>query len=282
MNVLDSPDFALIDDMEDVRVLRSDEVTVIQINRPERLNAFTSDTVDHLNTAVNTARSDRATGAVVLTGAGERAFCAGGDQKVRAREGDYGPGALGALATEELYRNIRACPKPVIAAVNGYAFGGGHVIQLVCDLTVAGSTAVFAQPGPQVGSFDAGYGSAFLARVVGEKRARQMLLLAERVDASTALAWGLVNSVVEPGAVVSTAIEWARRCCALSPTALGVLKHSLNADTEHIAGLGRACFDTLSLFGHMPEAREGYTAFAEKRVPDFSGFRTGTAVDGRG
>ncbi|WP_241741379.1 enoyl-CoA hydratase-related protein [Streptomyces sp. L2] len=255
---------------------------MIEINRPERLNAFTSTTVDHLLDAVRQARAERDTGAIVLTGAGRKAFCAGGDQKQRAEVGDYGKGSSGQLATEELYRTIRECPKPVIAAVNGYAFGGGHVMQLVCDMTVASTTAVFAQPGPHVGSFDAGYGSAYLARVVGEKRARQMLLLGERIDAVTALSWGLVNAVVEPESVLQTALDLARRCCVLSPTSLAVLKHSLNADTEHIAGLGRVCFDALTLFGHTDEAREGYTAFTEKRPPDFEPYRSGVEMDDDG
>ncbi|MGW2189390.1 enoyl-CoA hydratase-related protein [Streptomyces sp. NPDC001667] len=267
----------LMRDLGDVRMLCAEAgpVAVIEINRPQSLNAFTSDTVDHLLDAVRQARADRKVGSLLLTGAGTKAFCAGGDQKLRAQIGDYGTGVSGGLATEELYRTIRECPKPVIAAVNGYAFGGGHVMQLVCDLTIASTTAVFAQPGPRVGSFDAGYGSAYLARVVGEKRARQMLLLGERIDAPTALAWGLVNKVVEPELVLATALEWALRCCALSPTALAVLKHSLNADTEQIAGLGRVCFDALMLFGHTEEAREGYTAFTEKRTPDFTPFRIG-------
>lgn len=184
-------------------------------------------------------------------------------------------GASGGLAIEELYQIIRDCSQPVIAAVNGYAFGGGHVMQLMCDLSVASSTAVFAQPGPRVGSFDAGYGSACLARVVGEKRARQMLFLGDQVDAATALGWGLVNVVVDLDLVLPTALEWGQRCCELSPTALAVLKHSLNADTEHIAGLARVCFDTLTLFGRTDEAREGYPAFAEKRPADFTPFREG-------
>lgn len=280
--VMGSLEPVLARDLDDVRVLHAGAVAVIEINRPQRLNAFTSDTVDHLLDAVRQSRAERGTGAIVLTGAGGKAFCAGGDQKQRAKEGDYGKGATGQLATEELYRTIRECPKPVIAAVTGYAFGGGHVMQLVCDMTVASTTAVFAQPGPQVGSFDAGYGSAYLARVVGEKRARQMLLLGERIDAATALAWGLVNTVVEPELVLPTALGLAGRCCEMSPTALAVLKHSLNADTEHIAGLGRVCFDALALFGHTDEAREGYTAFSEKRPPDFAPFRSGLEVDDDG
>ncbi len=262
-------------DLGEVEILRGGPVAVVRINRPERLNAFTSKTVDQLVTAFRQARASAEVGAVVLTGAGTRAFCAGGDQKQRAAAGDYGSGESGSLATEELYRTIRECPKPVIAAVNGYALGGGHVMHLVCDMTVASSTAVFAQPGPQVGSFDAGYGSAYLARVVGEKRARQMLLLCERVDAPTALAWGLVNAVVEPEEVLDTAVRWAVRCAALSPTALAMLKHSINADTEHIAGLGRVCFNTLTLFGKTEEAQEGYTAFVQKRPADFTPFWTG-------
>jgi dihydroxynaphthoic acid synthetase len=268
-------DLDLVDDLGEIRVLRSGPVCVAQINRPERLNAFTSTTIDQLIEALRHARAEQRTGAIVLCAAGERAFSVGGDQKQRAELGHYGHGRTGRLATEELYRVIRECPKPVIAAVNGYALGGGHVIHLVCDLTVASDGAVFAQPGPQVGSFDAGYGSVLLARAVGEKRARQMLLLGERVPARTALEWGLVNAVVPQREVLGTALEWAARSCALSPTALAVLKHSLNADTEHVAGIGRLCFETLMLFGTTPEAQEGYRAFVEKRDPDFGAFRAG-------
>lgn len=262
-------------DLGDVQLSSMGAAALITISRPERLNAFTSETIDHLITAFRQARAAKGVAAVVLTGSGTRAFCAGGDQKQRASLGNYGPGASGTLATEELYRVIRECPKPVIAAVNGYALGGGHVMHLVCDLSVASQTAVFAQSGPQVGSFDAGYGSAYLARVIGEKRARQMLLLCERIDSATALAWGLVNAVVEPEQVLPTALAWANRCGALSPTGLALLKHSLNADTEHVAGLGRLCFDALSIFAGTAEAREGCTAFVEKRPANFGGFRAG-------
>ncbi|MDT0345761.1 enoyl-CoA hydratase-related protein [Streptomyces litchfieldiae] len=273
--VEERPDAVLTQDLGEVRVLRTDQVAVIEINRPHRLNAFTRDTVDQLITAFREVRQRPETGAIVLTGAGRKAFCAGGDQKHRAEVGGYGAGLSGGPATEELFRVIRECPQPVIAAVNGHAMGGGHVMHLVCDLSVASADATFAQPGPRVGSFDAGYGSALLARVVGEKRARQMLLLGEHVDAATALGWGLVNAVVEPDRVLATALEWGRRCCAFSPTALAMLKHSLNADTEHIAGLGRVCYNALSLFGDTEEAREGYTAFTDKRQADFSPFRAG-------
>lgn len=254
-------------------------VAVIEINRPDRLNAFTAHTIDELILAFRDAGAARRIAAIVLTGAGERAFCVGGDQKQRATTGDYGPGATGRLATEDLYRLIRDVPKPVIAAVNGHALGGGQVLQLVCDLAVASTHATFAHPGPAVGSFDGGFGSAYLARVVGERRARQMALLCQRVNAATALAWGLVNEVVEPTDVLPTAIEWARRSAELAPTALAVLKHSLNADSEHVAGLGRLCFDTLTAFGHTAEAEEGYRAFTEKRPAEFDAFRTGNEVE---
>lgn len=264
----------------DIAYRWEESVAILEINRPDRLNAFTAHTIDELIAALRNAASARRIGAIVLTGAGERAFCVGGDQKQRAATGDYGSSATGTLATEELYRLIRDVPKVVVAAVNGHAFGGGQVIQLVCDVAVASRNAVFAHPGPQVGSFDAGFGSAYLARVVGQRRARQMTLLGQRIDAATALSWGLVNEVVEPEEVLPTAVEWGRRSADLSPTALAVLKHSLNADSDQAAGLGRLCFDTLLAFGETEEAREGYRAFDEKRTPDFAPFRTGTEAEG--
>jgi naphthoate synthase len=174
---------------------------------------------------------------------------------------------------ERLHRLIREVPKPVIAAVNGYAIGGGHVLHVLCDLTVASTTARFGQTGPRVGSFDAGFGTAYLARVVGEKRARQIWFLLDQFDAETAERWGLVNAIVAPDEVLPTALEWGRRTAALSPTALKVLKHSFNADTDHIVGFQHLAYDSLTLFSETDEAREGYLAFNEKRTPDFDRFR---------
>ncbi len=260
-------------DFTDIRYEVEDACAVITINRPERMNAFRGRTVDELLTAFKHAWVDRQVGAIVLTGAGDRAFCAGGDVRERAETGGYGETEWGTFEIERLHRMIRDVPKPVIAAVNGIAIGGGHVLHVLCDLTVAASTATFAQSGPRVGSFDAGFGSAYLARVVGEKRARQIWFLLDKYDAVTAERWGLVNEVVAPEELLPTARAWAAKMASYSPTALRFLKHSFNADTDHLGGISHLAFDGLELFSQTEEAAEGARAFAEKRPPDFSPFR---------
>ncbi|HXY44591.1 MAG TPA: enoyl-CoA hydratase-related protein [Acidimicrobiales bacterium] len=253
--------------------VEEDTYALVAINRPERLNAFRGRTVDELIAAFKHAWADGRVAAVVLTGTGERAFCSGGDVKERAETGGYGETQWGMFEIERLHRIIRDIPKPVIAAVNGIAIGGGHVLHVLCDLTVAAEHATFAQAGPRVGSFDAGYGSAYLARVVGEKRARQIWFLLDQYDAATAERWGLVNEVVPAAELLGTARAWARKISSYSPTALKFLKHSFNADTDHIAGISSLAFDGLELYAHGDEAQEGVRAFAEKRVPDFRRFR---------
>lgn len=257
----------------DILYAIDDGVAIITIDRPERMNAFRGVTVDELIAAFRAAWADRTVGAVVLTGAGERAFCVGGDQKQRAETGDYGPTESGIFEIDRLHQLIRAIPKPVIAAVNGYAIGGGHVLHVVCDLTVASETASFGQVGPRVGSFDGGFGSAYLARVVGEKRARQIWFLLDQFDAVTAERWGLVNAVVPPDDVLPTAVAWGRKIAGYSPTALRILKHSFNADTDHLIGIQNLVFDGLNLYSKTDEGQEGFTAYREKRPPDFGGFR---------
>jgi len=258
----------------DVRYGVVDGVAVITIDRPERMNAFRGRTVDELIAAFRNAWADESVGAVVLTGAGDRAFCAGGDQKQRAETGDYGPTESGRFEIERLHRLIRAIPKPVIAAVNGVAIGGGHVLHVLCDLTVASETARFGQVGPRVGSFDGGFGTAYLARVVGEKRAREIWFLLDQYDAATAERWGLVNAVVPPAEVLPTAIAWGKRIASYSPTAIRILKHSFNADTDHIVGIQSLVFDGLGLYSKTEEGREGFAAYEAKRSPDFARFRT--------
>ncbi len=257
----------------DIRYETDDGVAIITIDRPERMNAFRGLTVDELIAAFRAAWADSAVAAVVLTGAGDRAFCAGGDQKQRAETGDYGPTESGLFEIERLHRLIRAIPKPVIAAVNGFAIGGGHVLHVLCDLTVASETAKFGQTGPRVGSFDGGFGTAYLARVVGEKRARQIWFLLEQYDAATAERWGLVNAVVPPDEVLPTAVAWGKRIATYSPTAMRFLKHSFNADTDHIVGIQNLVFDGLSLYTKTDEGLEGFAAYEEKRLPDFARFR---------
>ena len=253
--------------------VEEDAFAIITINRPDRMNAFRGRTVDELLSAFKHAWADQRVAAVILTGAGDRAFCAGGDVKERAETGSYGETEWGLFEIERLHRMIRDIPKPVIAAVNGVAVGGGHVLHVLCDLSIAAEHARFGQSGPRVGSFDAGFGTAYLARVVGEKRARQIWFLLDLYDATTAERWNLVNEVVPADELLDKAREYARKIAGYSPTAIRFLKHSFNADTDHIGGLSHLAFDGLELFADSDEGREGARAFAEKRPPDFSPFR---------
>jgi len=259
--------------LEDVRYEVERGLAWITINRPERFNSFRARTVDELIRCFKAAWTDTAVGVVALTGAGEQAFCAGGDQKQRQETGDYGPSETGVFEVETLHRVIRDLPKPVIAAVNGVAVGGGHVLHVLCDLTIAASHARFGQAGPRVGSFDAGFGSAYLARILGEKRAREVWYLCRLYDAATMERWGLVNAVVPKEELRAEVRRWADEMLAKSPTALKVLKHNFNADNEAIAGIGTLAFDSLDLFVQTEEAREGIAAFNEKRSPDFGKYR---------
>ncbi|HVD01583.1 MAG TPA: enoyl-CoA hydratase-related protein [Candidatus Dormibacteraeota bacterium] len=243
---------------------------LITINRPERYNAFRGRTVDELVDAFRRAWADRAVRAVILTGAGDKAFCAGGDQKQRAETGDYGPTEHGIFQVEYLHSLIRDIPKPVIAAVNGLAIGGGHVLHVLCDVSIASETARFGQAGPRVGSWDAGYGTAYLARVVGEKRAREIWYFTRQYDAQTAERWGLVNKVVAPERLLDEAREWAAEIADKSPTAIRFLKLSFNTDTAHQGAIGAIAMSALEVFNKTPGGLEGPTAFSEKRKPDFT------------
>jgi 2-ketocyclohexanecarboxyl-CoA hydrolase len=263
----------MLDDLTDVTYDVDAGLAWITINRPERLNSFRARTVDELIECLKHAWSSSDVGVVCLTGAGERAFCTGGDQKQRAETGDYGPSASGLFEIETLHRTLRDIPKPVIAAVNGFAIGGGHVLHVLCDLTIAADTARFGQVGPRVGSFDAGFGTGYLARVIGEKRAREIWFLCRQLDAQTALQWGLVNQVVPAAELRAEVRRWADEILQLSPTALKVLKQSFNTDTEHFAGIGQLAYSSLVMFTPSEEAREGITAFNEKRAPDFAAYR---------
>ena len=262
-----------MEELSDVRYEVAAGLAWIAIDRPERMNAFRARTIDELIACFKRAWADPEVGVICLTGTGDRAFCTGGDQKQRAETGDYGPSGSGLFEVEYLHRLIREVPKPVIAAVNGYAIGGGHVLHVLCDLTIAADTARFGQSGPRVGSFDAGFGTAYLARVIGEKRARELWMLCRQYDAETAERWGLVNRVVPAAELEAEVRRWADEILALSPTALRFVKQSFNADTEHQAGLGQLAFSGLDQFARSPEAEEGIRAFAEKRDPDFSAFR---------
>jgi naphthoate synthase len=262
-------------DFEDITYEVENGLATITMNRPKRLNSFRAQTVDELALAFKKAWASSDVGCVCLTGAGDKSFCTGGDQKQREETGDYGPSNSGLFEIDTLHRAIRDTPKPVIAAVNGFAIGGGHVLHVLCDLTIAADHAKFGQVGPRVGSFDAGFGSSYLARVVGEKRAREIWFLCRQYTAQQALEWGLVNAVVPADQLKAEVRKWADEIVALSPTALKVLKQSFNQDTEQFAAIGQAAFTTLKMFTESDEAKEGIKAFNEKRKPDFGPFRIG-------
>lgn len=260
-------DTVLVDDKEHIRT--------ITLNRPDRMNALDRPAATALLAALVETRERADIGAVILTGAGERAFCTGADVKEFAVGSGY-DGASWAgigLPMEEIQHAIRTLPQPVIAAVNGYAIGGGNVLQVVCDMSLASETAKFGQVGPKYGSFDAGFGSALLARLVGERKAREFWFRCKTYSASEALEMGLVNAVVPPSDLMEKAREWAHDVLALSPTALKLLKASFNADSDHMAGLNAIAFGALKLFYSGPEAAEGHKAFAEKRASDYNKFR---------
>jgi dihydroxynaphthoic acid synthetase len=259
-----------VSQFEDVDYIVEGTTAVITINRPQRYNAFRAQTVEELIKAFRLAWADRTVQAVILTGAGEKAFCTGGDVKQRAETGDYGPSESGMFEIGNLHKLIRDIPKPVIAAVNGIAVGGGHVLHVLCDVSIASETARFGQAGPKVGSFDAGFGSAYLARVIGEKKAREMWFWCRLYDAAEAKEMGLVNKVVPADQLLAEAKSWAAEIADKSPTAIRFLKQSFNADTDHQAGLSNLAMSALDLFTASPEGLEGAAAFAEKRTPDFN------------
>ncbi len=260
------------DEFQDILYEVDGTTAIVTINRPERYNAFRARTVEEIIIALRNAWADENVRCVILTGAGDRAFCTGGDVKQRAETGDYGPTESGLFEIDYLHKVIRSIPKPVIAAVNGLAIGGGHVLHVICDVSIASETARFGQAGPRVGSFDAGFGTAFLARVIGEKRAREIWYWCRQYDAQTAERWGLVNKVVPPERLMDEAKEWAAEVAKMSPTAIKFCKASFNADTDHQIGLQSLAMAGLEVFGQTEEAKEGAVAFAEKRAPDFAKF----------
>jgi naphthoate synthase len=262
-----------IQEFTDVTYEVQDGLAWITINRPERYNSFRARTVDELVLAFKRAWVSDEVGVIALTGTGEKAFCTGGDQKQRQETGDYGPSRSGLFEIDTFQRGLRDIPKPVIAAVNGYAVGGGHVIHVLCDLSIASETAVFGQVGPRVGSFDAGFGTGYLARVIGEKRAREIWFLCRQYSAQQAYDWGLVNKVVPQADLMAEVRSWADEILQLSPTSLKLLKQSFNTDTEHFAALTQMAASSLAMFTDTIEAKEGINAFNEKRSPDFSPYR---------
>jgi naphthoate synthase len=250
----------------------ADGIAKITIDRPEVRNAFRPTTLFELADAFNVARDDPGIGVVLFTGRGTEAFCSGGDQRVRGDDGYVDDQGIGRLNVLDLQVQIRRLPKPVIAMVAGYAIGGGHVLHIVCDLTVAADNARFGQTGPKVGSFDGGYGAGLLARIVGHKKAREIWYLCEQYDAQEALAMGLVNKVVPLERLEEETVAWAKRILQMSPLALRLLKAAFNADTDGLAGIQQLAGDATLLYYMSEEAQEGRNAYIEKRRPEFDKF----------
>lgn len=247
-------------------------IAKISINRPHIHNAFRPLTVKEMIHALEEARNNPDIGVIIFTGEGNKAFCSGGDQSIRGNAGYKDEGGVDCLNVLELQRNIRSCPKPVIAMVAGYAIGGGHVLHLICDLTIAADNAVFGQTGPKVGSFDGGFGASYLARIVGQKKAREIWFLCKQYNATQALEMGLVNIVVPLDSLEKTTIEWCTTILKQSPLALRCLKSSLNADCDGQAGLQELAGNATLLYYMSEEAQEGHQAFLEKRAPNFKKF----------
>jgi naphthoate synthase len=257
---------------EDILYDTWDGIAKITINRPEVRNAFRPTTVFEMSRAFEVARDDPKIGVVILTGAGTEAFCSGGDQRIRGDDGYVDARGTGRLNVLDLQIQIRRLPKPVIAMVAGYAIGGGHVLHVVCDLTIAADNARFGQTGPRVGSFDGGYGAGLLARIVGQKKAREIWFLCEQYDAQQALDMGLVNKVVPLADLEKETVAWCRRMLELSPLALRMLKAGLNAADDGLAGIQQLAGDATLLYYLSEEAQEGRDAYVQKRKPNFARF----------
>jgi naphthoate synthase len=256
----------------DILYEQHEGIAKITINRPQVLNAFRPKTVAEMMQALNIARLDRTIGVIILTGTGERSFCSGGDQKVRGDSGYIDEQGDDHLNVLEFQRQIRTCPKPVIAQVAGYCIGGGHVLHMVCDLTIAADNAIFGQTGPKVGSFDGGFGASYMARIVGQKKAREIWYLCKQYSAQEALDMGLVNTVVPLEDLQSTTLAWCRKILEHSPMALRCLKAGFNADCDGQTGIQELAGNATMLYYMSDEAQEGRNAFLEKRKPDFSTF----------
>ena len=256
----------------DIRYETAEGIAKITIDRPEVRNAFRPLTTKELIRAFDMARDDPDVGTIILTGQGPEAFCSGGDQKIRGADGYVDERGIGRLNVLDLQIQIRRLPKPVVAMVAGYAIGGGHVLHLCCDLTIAAENARFGQTGPRVGSFDGGYGIGLLARQIGEKRAKEIWFLCRQYDAATALEWGLVNAVVPLEELESTTVAWCREMLAESPLSLRLLKAGYNAGVDGLAGVQQLAGDATLLYYMTEEAQEGRDAFKERREPDFTRF----------
>lgn len=256
----------------DIKYNKAEGIAKITINRPKVRNAFRPLTISEMMNALADARADKSVGVIILTGEGDKAFCSGGDQKIRGEAGYKDESGGEHLNVLDFQRQIRTCPKPVIAMVAGYAIGGGHVLHLMCDLTIAADNAIFGQTGPKVGSFDGGYGSSYMARIVGQKKAREIWFLCRQYNAQQALDMGLVNTVVPLARLEEETVQWCREILANSPIAIRCLKAAMNADCDGQAGLQELAGNTTMLFYMTEEGQEGRNAFVEKRKPDFKKF----------
>ncbi|EUJ33578.1 dihydroxynaphthoic acid synthetase [Listeria floridensis FSL S10-1187] len=257
---------------EEIKYESHEGIAKVTINRPHVHNAFTPKTVMEMIDAFNLARDDAKIGVIILTGEGDKAFCSGGDQKVRGHGGYVGDDQIPRLNVLDLQRLIRVIPKPVIAMVAGWSIGGGNVLQLVCDITIAADNAKFGQTGPNVGSFDAGYGSGYLARVIGHKKAKEVWFMCRQYTADEALEMGWINTVVPLAELENETVSWAKEMLKKSPTALRFIKAAFNADTDGLAGIQQLAGDATLLYYTTDEAKEGRDAFKEKRDPDFDQF----------
>jgi len=260
-------------DYQDILFEGHEGIAKITINRPESRNAFRPQTLNEMTEAFAAAREDPEVGVIILTGAGKEAFCSGGDQRVRSKQGYVGADGVPRLNVLDLQRQIRSLPKPVVAMVAGYAIGGGHVLHLVCDLTIDGENARFGQTGPRVGSFDGGFGASYLASVIGQKRAREVWFLCRQYDAQQALQWGLVNAVVPVEKLEEETVRWCREMLVHSPLALRCLKSAFNAGLDGQAGLQEFAGNATLLYYMTEEAQEGRNAYVERRPPNFKKFR---------
>ncbi len=268
------PNWTTVPGYRDIIYAKAGEgIAKIMINRPEVRNAFRPETVREMQAAFTDAREDPDIGVIILTGQGREAFCSGGDQRVRGDGGYVGDDGVPRLNVLDLQRQIRTLPKPVVAMVAGYAIGGGHVLHLVCDITIAADNARFGQTGPRVGSFDGGYGASYMARIVGQKKAREIWFLCRQYDAQQALEMGLVNCVVPYERLEAETVQWCREMLANSPIALRCLKAALNADCDGQAGLQELAGNATLLYYLSEEGQEGKNAYLEKRKPDFRKFR---------
>lgn len=269
---MDNNDFCGAKEFVDIIYEKSDGIAKITINRPEVRNAFRPLTINEMQQAFLDARDDPAIGVIILCGAGGLAFCSGGDQRVRKEAGYADESGINRLNVLDLQRQIRTLPKPVIAMVAGYAVGGGHVLHMMCDLTIAADNAIFQQTGPKVGSFDGGYGASYMARIIGQKRAREFWFLCRQYNAEQALEMGLINAVVPYDDLEQETIKWCKEILCHSPIAIRCLKAALNADCDGQSGLSELAGNATMLFYMSEEGQEGKNAFLEKRRPDYKKF----------